>query len=300
MAIYQGSLRSQLSLPYSATKYDPLFKSKTEQALIPRKVIGTGNIKAIFVMLLICISSGMSDLAVAAKTSPDMEQELDKIHREIIEEALSGTISSANLKIVVDGCAKDIAISDKKAILDATGETAAPFTNRLFSGADREIKRVINFAGQADTNADDRARALYHLGQVLRPLQDFYLFSNYLELKLADKNVLDPYGIELINWSKTARDSRSAPSSGSKFESLSSFEYGDRDKSSPAQAEGAKTFGKATYFSMAKELALKETQRQWNVIERLLNVKYAERAPKIINALKNGSCPENFDPEEVP
>jgi hypothetical protein len=60
--------------------------------------------------------------------------------------------------------------------------------------------------------------------------------------------------------------------------------------------EGAKKLDNATYFSIAKELSVKEAQREWNTIERLIRVKYPAKAAEIIVALKNASCPANFKP----
>jgi hypothetical protein len=58
-------------------------------------------------------------------------------------------------------------------------------------------------------------------------------------------------------------------------------------------AGGGKTVvnGKATYHTIARDLAVRETQRQWNLFETLVRNRCGERAPAVIAALRQASTP---------
>jgi hypothetical protein len=208
---------------------------------------------------------------------------------QIADEGLSGTVNGGNLTIIKSACQQAHSDPDGKDWADDVDGGVA----KIFRFTDRETAKMLNLAATADTNSEDRAKLLHRFGFVLRALEEFYLKSNYLELKLesSDKQV-DPYNIEPINWTKIGHDSRSIAMSG--------FKFGDYDKSSVKLPEGAKTIDKVTYYSMAKELAVKESLREWNTVERLIRVKYPQRASEILTALKNASCPANvkFDSED--
>ena len=159
--------------------------------------------------------------------------------------------------------------------------------SKIFKFIDRETSKILNLAASADTSPEDRARALHHFGLILRALQEFYLKSNYLELKIESSKdkAFDPYNIEPINWTRVGKDPRSIEIAG--------FKFGDFDKASVKSPEGAKKVDTATYFSMSKELSVKEMLREWNTIERLIKVRYPQKATEIGVALKNASCPAN-------
>ena len=209
----------------------------------------------------------------------------NSLFAQIADEGLSGTVCSGNLQIIKSACSEAHSDPDGK---DWSDDTDAG-VGKIFKYIDRQTSKILNLAGSADTNADDRARALYRFGLVMRALEEFYLKSNYLELKIAADGNLDPYSIEPINWTKVAKGSRSIAQTG--------FKFGEFDKSSAKSPLGAKKLGTATYFSMAKELSVREAQREWNTIERLIRVRYPQKAAEIAIALKNASCPEGFKPD---
>jgi hypothetical protein len=252
------------------------------------------HIQSIFIIAAIAICDIAMATSALGKPDSAASQPREKLYRAVIAEALTGTVCSANLNVIAEACEKSDSVLDKKALANGKGETAPAVTRQVLSSTDRETKKIIDFAGAADTDPGDRARALYHFGQLMHTLQDFYFLSNYLELKIEDSNPgnLDPYNIEPINWSRTSREPHDIAVLG--------FEYGGIDKTSASEIEGAKKFGNATYFSMARELALKETQRQWNTIERLIHIKYPERSAEITKAMKNASCPADFKPGTLP
>jgi|SRR3984885_8445507 hypothetical protein len=257
-------------------------------------MISIRHIRTIFTVALIATCNIATPPIALCKPDPSMNQTASKNYRAIMEDALSGTVCSANLKVIVEACERSDSVLDKKALDNGKGAAAASITRQVLSLTDRETKKIIDFAGAADTDPEDRARALYHFGRLMRTLQDFYFCSNYLELQIEDTNPanLDPYKIEPINWSRISRDPHEIATLG--------FEYGGIDKTSASEPEGAKTSGRATYFSMAKELALKETQRQWNTIERLIRIRYPQKATEISLAMKKSSCPADFKPGAVP
>jgi hypothetical protein len=128
---------------------------------------------------------------------------------------------------------------------------------------------------------------LRHFGLLTRALAEFYFKSNFVEIKIEDtaSQSFDPYNMAIINWTKIGKDAGAI--------ALTGFAFGDHnkfDKSSVALPEGGKKMGGASYFSIAKELSLKESQRQWNSFERLIHARYPKQADEIIFALKKTSC----------
>jgi hypothetical protein len=205
---------------------------------------------------------------------------------QIADDGLSGTICGGNLQIVKNACAEAHSDPDGKDWSDDVDSGV----EKSFKYIDRQTSKILNFAASADTNAEDRARVLYRFGLVLRALEEFYLKSNYVELKMeASPANFDPYNIEPVNWTKVGKDARSIAIAG--------FKFGQFDKSSVEFPEGGKKLSDATYHSMAKELCVKEAQREWNTVERLIKVRYPQRASEITVALKNATCPANFKPE---
>ncbi|MBA3857631.1 MAG: hypothetical protein C0507_12045 [Cyanobacteria bacterium PR.3.49] len=205
--------------------------------------------------------------------------ESGNIHEQVTREALKGTICDANLNIVVKG----------SSAADVAGAESAKDPRRHFKTGelvkclglvDREKRKVINYAQNADTDEKARARALYLLGQAMHTLQDFYSRSNYIELK-EQKFKDDPYNIPLADWTELL-DTESKVGTGLKFEGF--------DKSAPTSEEGKKTFGGATYHKIARELALRETQRQWNLIETLIRNKAEKRGNDVITAITHSAC----------
>ncbi|MDR3614038.1 MAG: hypothetical protein P4L53_10740 [Candidatus Obscuribacterales bacterium] len=213
------------------------------------------------------------------------KQNQGNIYRSVIDDSLSSTICDTNRKIIADACAQNDSVLDYKNLVTAVGDDANPITAKIFSYADRETRKIINFAGNADTSAEDRANALHHLGLLLRPMLDFYFRSNYIELKLEEGDPLRrpaPYDIEPLKLAQVGHDAQSISRHG--------FEYGDIDKTQPTSTQGKKLYEKATYHSIVKELGVKETQRRWNTIEQLIKVKFPQKSAQIIAALKQSKC----------
>ena len=213
------------------------------------------------------------------------KQNPENIYRSIVNDSLTGTICDTNLKIVADACAENDSVLDYKSLKEAKAEDANAVTAKIFSYQERETRKIINFAADSDTNAESRANALQHFGLLLRPMQDFYFRSNYLELKVEQPNPLKPpapYEIEPLRMSQVGRDAQTIARYG--------FEYGDIDKTHATDAQGQKLYQKAAYHAMCKELAIKETQRQWNTVEQLIKVKFPQKSAQIITALKQSKC----------
>ncbi len=247
------------------------------------------RVKSTTVAILL-LSSWLGALHISGNCAPAKVTSLEKqnqenIYRSVIDDSLSSTICDTNRKIVEDACAQNDAVISYKSLATATGENANPITAQIFTYTDRETRKIINFAGNADTSAEDRANALHHLGLLLRPMLDFYFRSNYIELKVEEGDPLRrpaPYDIEPLKLSQVGRDAQSISRHG--------FEYGDIDKTQPTSTQGKKLYEKATYHSIVKELAVKETQRQWNTIEQLIKVKFPQKSAQIITALKQSKC----------
>jgi len=205
--------------------------------------------------------------------------EAGNIHEQITQEALKGTICDVNLNIIVKG----------SSAADVAGAEGAKDPRRHFKTGelvkclaliDREKRKLINYAQNADTDEKARARALFLLGQAMHPLQDFYSRSNYIELK-EKKFKDDPYSMSLADWTELL-DADSKTGTGLKFDGF--------DKSTPTSEEGKKTIGGATYHKLARELALRETQRQWNLIETLIRNKAEKRGADVITAMTQSPC----------
>lgn len=208
------------------------------------------------------------------------------IFAQIADDSLSGTICSGNLQLIKSACSEAHSDPDGKDWSDDSESGV----EKSFKYVDRQTTKILNLAATADTSAEDRARVLYRFGLVLRALEEFYLKSNYVELKMeASPANFDPYNIEPLNWTKVGKDTRAIAIAG--------FKFGEFDKSSAKLPEGAKKLGDATFHSMAKELCVKEAQREWNTIERLIKVRYPQRASEITVAVKNATCPASFTPE---
>jgi hypothetical protein len=210
------------------------------------------------------------------------------IHGAITHDALQGMLSEDNLKLMM-------AANDSQ---DAPGSEATSnaekrrhFDAGSISGAilyiNREKNKALNLAGEADKDPQARLDALRHFGLMLHAMQDFYLRSNYVEMQLADEgNRNDPYSISLVDWSKV----------GPTYPGLTAAKYGfgeDALDKESGTAGGGKTVvsGKTTYHTVARELAVRDTQRQWNLFETLVRNRCGERAPAVIAALRQASAP---------
>ncbi len=128
---------------------------------------------------------------------------------------------------------------------------------------------------------------LKHFGQLLLAAQDFYSRSDYLEVQSArlseklGKNGFDPYNIELVDWNKMLAATKQNQA----------LIYGPATQAKEDSTQGKAALASTTYFKAARELAVRETSRQWEVLETLIKQRYHDRAITILAALKQASCP---------
>lgn len=200
------------------------------------------------------------------------------LHGEMIREALANRLCPANLHLIEQSC--DSADDYFKG-------------GKLKSGLahiDREQKKLLNYAGEADVSPEARYRTLKHFGIMLRAAQDFYSRTNYVELevkKMQHKQgkAFDPYQLELVDWSKLAQ--------------TNGFEAMDQaSKQMESAVKASEDLGAATYFKAARELALRETGRQWDVLQSLIKNRYRDKAITILTALKEAHCPDK-EPDDL-
>lgn len=213
------------------------------------------------------------------------------IHSDITRDALLGTFSEANLKVIIDAN-----VAQDKPGSEALAELRRHFGEAQFNSSigyiDREKKRALNYAAESDTDTESRGYALRHFGEMLHVAQDFYSRTNYIELMLRNPDFRnDPFTIPLVDWQKIPLG----------YPGLESFniragQTEDAEKSamlvkdSPQTPGGAKVAtGKTTFFQIARELAIRETQRQWNQFEAMLRNRCGTRAPAVIAAIKEAS-----------
>lgn len=236
-----------------------------------------------YVILLAALWQGA---AFAFSSSPNTG---GNVHADISSEALKGLFSPANLKVIIDSnLAQDQPGSAE------LSELRRHFGDERFASSlgyiDREKKRALNYAAEADTDPEQRGRTLVHFGEVLHCVQDFYSRTNYVELMLSQSNYKDePYAIPMVDWQKVPDGypglicfSAKGGSAGDDGASIV--------KDSPATAEGKKIIsGKTSYFSVARDLAVRESQRQWNLFETMIRNRCGVRAAAIIAALKQAS-----------
>lgn len=216
------------------------------------------------------------------------------VHEQVTRDALAGTISDANLSFICK------AVNSQ----DAPGSEGATEPRRHFEGGnfsaalsyiDREKRTALNYAAEADADAGNRAQALRHFGLMLHTVQDFYSKTNYVELQLENPAYRsDPYSIELVEWARVPAG-YSGRKSGCQLQEVT-----DTKLDSPANEAGKRVVGGTTYFKVARELALKETQRQWAAFETLVRGRCHGRAEAIIAALKQASPAEGAAADAAP
>ncbi len=200
-------------------------------------------------------------------------------HNEIIKEALSGTLSEDNIKSVLAG-----ANMQEQDETDNEGEAQRHFNinnmKRCCDYVQREQARIISFAGEADRDSSMCYKALFHLGMLLHTVQNFYSNTNYLSLisdngELANK---DPYGSTsaLVDWPQLFADLKS-------------------DKPQIKITVEMDKTKRTTDIELARGMALRESIRQWNFIEKLITSKYKKSSTDIVSSLKNGSVKKPLD-----
>lgn len=210
------------------------------------------------------------------------------IHEQITSEALKDLLSPANLKVIIDAnVAQDASGSE------ALAELRRHFGDERFASSlgyiDREKKRALNYASEADTDPEQRGRTLRHFGEVLHCVQDFYSRTNYLELMLAKPALReDPYSIPLVDWQKVPDGYPGLVCFNAKAGNVNDSAAIVKD-SLNTEAGKKIVSGKITYFQVAKDLAVRESQRQWNLFETMIRNRCGTRAAAIIAALKQAS-----------
>lgn len=206
------------------------------------------------------------------------------IHAGVVREGLADIICPANLEVIINGSkAQDSTINDANSEQQRHFETKN--INRSYEYVKREQKKILNYANDADSNAESRTRTLYHFGMMLHTVQDFYSNTNYLNLKIDEMDRTsgggyDPYSIDLIDWTRIT---------GSHPAAVGGVEL----KVEPApKAKMLQPLKDTTYGRVARGLAIRETIRQWTYLETLLRNKYGERSATILLALRHASCLE--------
>ncbi len=251
----------------------------------------TGTVYTMHISIhqVVTVAVGLISLLVTTTASSqafdlkEKEHPEQSLHGNIINEALASTISAGSLKLVIQSCDQ---AEDADMLFNKTS------FKRSLAYIEREQKKVLNAAFEADSSPAARYRTLKHFGIMLRAVQDFYSNSNYVEHEVAKRtnklggNRFDPYSIELVEWSKL-------PTIMQSEQPLSAAEVRKANSS-----EGQEKIGQATYYKVARELALRETARQWDVLATLLKNRYQGKSLTIITALKQASVPDK-EPEEI-
>jgi len=233
-------------------------------------------------LLLLCLSSlffigpAIPGMAFALKDSQG-----HSIHAGIMREALGNRFSKANLAIITKSCDETIPSSGQ--FFFGAGKMKSSL-----SFVEREQKLILNYAGDADSDPRNRYRCLKHLGALLRAAQDFYSHSKYLELeaerlKRKKDKPFDPYQIELVDWSKL---------NDPEYKALDGNRLDDGARPMETEEEGSASIGATTYYKAARELAVRETARQWDSLCVLIKRKYKDKSITILTALREASAPE--------
>jgi hypothetical protein len=212
------------------------------------------------------------------------------MHGSIIKEALAGTICPENIAVIVNGSNNQNTPNN-----DVTNEPQRHFEvkdlMRAYKYVQQEQTRVLHYAHNADTDPDSRVRALFHFGMMVHSVQDFYSNSNYVKLKVDEMKLrgaqFDPYSIQPFDWSKLAEG---GTLKGHKLIIWTDSDERNRQLDVP--------LGKTTYRKVARGIAIQETTRQWNFLERLLRTRYGEKSATILAALKEAAC-ENTTPRDA-
>lgn len=246
-----------------------------------RKIYRTIGLSAIAACAFQMVS-GPAALAFALK-----DKDGNSIHGAIFKEALGNRVAPKNLKLLIEVADKTFPTTGQYFFSKGKLKSSASFVQR-------EQMKAINFAHDADTNPKDRYRALKHLAMMLRACQDFYSHSKYLEIQAAreqarKEKVFDPYQMELFDWSKLGNAS---------YLEYEGMHVDDGGRPMETEEEGSGKLGAATYFKAARELAVRETARQFDVYMAIVKQKYKARNLTITTALREASAPP-VDDEDI-
>jgi hypothetical protein len=151
--------------------------------------ISSGFLTSISV-IAICLTAGISLPASAFSTYKVFG---GAVHKAIIFDALAPHgLSKAALDAITRGCnsqdnpkSANFSIPQRHACDDKIEETDA-FIRRT-------VDESVSLADGALKSKSARKQALYRFGEALHALQDFYSHSNYLELLIRDKKLLEPF-----------------------------------------------------------------------------------------------------------
>ncbi|MBX9674479.1 MAG: hypothetical protein K2X70_13615 [Candidatus Obscuribacterales bacterium] len=190
-----------------------------------------------------------------------------------MREALSQQFDRGNLDLV----SKYIETQDAVPAKQVKGSAYALY---LAQSIDRNQKKFVNLAQAADTNPRDRFYALKTFASLLHTVQDFYSKTDYISETIKAKSskrgahAVDPYQLDFADWEKIKNKS---------------LQYESADIATIVP-DGAK---------IARELSLRETQRQWEILEALIKQKYPDRSSNILTALKSASTPyDKCEPDD--
>ncbi|MBS2007734.1 MAG: hypothetical protein JST01_11880 [Cyanobacteria bacterium SZAS TMP-1] len=229
------------------------------------------------------VGLGWLGAAETARAFTSRDSDGQSLHGKIVREALSSTLNSTNLDLIIKS-------------LEAQARDKAEGESKLFGGpslknvvlfVDREQKKVLNYAADADVSPASRYHCLKHFGELLFAVQDFYSRSNYVEVeseKMAGKfgkGAFDPYSIDLVDWNKL-----NVAQKQNGF-----IPYGPASQPKESADQGKVALANSTYFKTARELAVRDTSRQWEIIETLIKNRYHDRSVTILAALKQASVP---------
>jgi hypothetical protein len=214
------------------------------------------------------------------------------VHEQVTTEALSRAVCQANLKVIALGSDGETASANTQ-VDDSYKHFKDKNLLKTLNYVEREKRKVLNFCATADVDQKNRVRALYHFGVILHTLQDFYSTSNYLELKLEEMKKAhhaptseNLYNLPLIDWSTLLSLLRNGERTSIVVEGF--------DKSDADDPEAKLTVGGITYFALAKELAVRETERQWQQLESLIKAKLKGNGTAVTVSLKSAGCPEQL------
>ena len=177
----------------------------------------------------------------------------------IIKEALSGIVCDKNIQVMVEGAYYQ-GTSERRKILNAA----------LFAGPEPEM----------------RLRSLFHFGMLAHTVNSFYTNTSYLpdkikKIKKKYGSVDDPYGLDLVDWTESGKNSK--------------YKWLTKEKRKELFEQ---TLDNTTVLKVARGLAIREIQRQWDYLESLIRISYSDKADLIIAALKSASC-DGLVPEEL-
>lgn len=232
--------------------------------------------------LMIFLSWTISPAALGFGTG---EGSTGNVHEQITRDALTGSLSEANLRVVIEAN-----LAQDKSGSEGLAEPRRHFSDESMASSlryiEREKNRALNYATESDTDSQMRGKALTHFGELLHSAQDFYSRTNYLDLMFAGSQYKnDPYSVPLVDWQRVPDGYP-----GLENYKISKSENAGFAKDLPGTEGGKKiASGNVTYFALARELAVRETQRQWNLFETMIRNRCGSRAAAVIAAIKQAS-----------